>query len=397
MGNVCTSREDTQEDNRTEYEQDVQLRDEVRARLADAKLMEDECRQGFRLSLEKTHSKNGKIPIQLWIEMTRPYIDRLMSNTEWRRDKVYQRVQRSKDMQKEIDETEFFHFTRLLMQLSEQELSERIATWLEKLAKKARTGGGSPARQGNGDAGVVQAPLPIPPTRMPTDKASVPTGLAAGVVQESKDQLLHCLDQEEAAHKRLEALFAQEGLSSFQAQQQQTQVVASMPDLRQALLQTTPAKENGNGSIPKTTNALGLGSTRPRSSSKTPQQELDSVKRDILGGQLKIMVCVGPTKREAKRLSVDPRQQRICLLREEDGRCEDSWPLDSLRSISRGISTILMDVPPPRDVCASFRLQGPASAEDDELFLCVVFDSPGVARLATQAFSELCEVPLQEA
>jgi hypothetical protein len=92
-------------------------------------------------------------------------------------------------------------------------------------------------------------------------------------------------------------------------------------------------------------------------------------------------------------------QGRILLL--NDGLCDDSWDVSTLRCIVRGISPTVMANPPPQEIGAAFRFISDADCangvdeENNDLHLCMVFDSPEIALYATKAFSDMCNVPIQ--
>mmetsp|Transcript_33906 Transcript_33906/g.85947 ORF Transcript_33906/g.85947 Transcript_33906/m.85947 type:complete len:336 (+) Transcript_33906:132-1139(+) len=121
------------------------------------------------------------------------------------------------------------------------------------------------------------------------------------------------------------------------------------------------------------------------------QNQLDDMKRAILFGTLKIYVFNKHLELQAKKLALNPHSRRISILR-DDGLCEDSWEIDSLRCITQGIdSSILAEAPPPG--AASFRFKFQDSDTEDR-FLCVVFETQPDCILATEAFGQLCEVPV---
>jgi len=125
-----------------------------------------------------------------------------------------------------------------------------------------------------------------------------------------------------------------------------------------------------------------------------PQEEVDVVKGLILAGQLRVSVYNENLQLEPKRLALHPNTRRISIL-SDAGLCEDSWEIDNLRCITEGIaSTILPDAPSP-ELCMAFRFKFSTSVDTEDRFLCVVFDDSTYTLLATEAFHQLCDVPIQ--
>jgi len=123
-----------------------------------------------------------------------------------------------------------------------------------------------------------------------------------------------------------------------------------------------------------------------------PSETLEDVKNAILNGKLRVSVFNKHLQLEPKRLALNPKSRRISILR-DDGLCEDSWEVDKLRCVTEGIASTILTDPPPQDRCMAFRFMFP-EAENEDRFLCVVLDNPGGGRLATEAFSQLCGVPI---
>merc|ERR1712203_215581 len=126
-----------------------------------------------------------------------------------------------------------------------------------------------------------------------------------------------------------------------------------------------------------------------------PPEQLDNLKHSILLGNLHVSVFNKHLQLEPKRLALNHSTRRISILR-EDGLCEDSWEIDSLRCITEGIDSTILQDPPPADRALAFRFKFKDSDAEDR-FLCVVLDAAGTARMAAEAFGQLCGVPIQTA
>lgn len=119
---------------------------------------------------------------------------------------------------------------------------------------------------------------------------------------------------------------------------------------------------------------------------------LEQMKHDILHGDLQVFVYNKQFQLEVKKLALDHSSKRMYILG-HDGVCDDFLEIDGLISISQGVSTAIMDDPPPPERAIAFRF-GFAESRAEDSFLCVVFDYAETAQLASQAFSELCGVPV---
>merc|ERR1740121_2144761 len=124
-------------------------------------------------------------------------------------------------------------------------------------------------------------------------------------------------------------------------------------------------------------------------------ETLEDVKYAILNGKLRVSVFNKHLQLEPKRLALHPKLRKISILR-EDGLCEDSWEIENLRCVTEGIASSILADPPPADRCMAFRFgfREPDSKDEEDRFLCVVLDHPGSGRLAAEAFSQLCRVPI---
>jgi hypothetical protein len=131
---------------------------------------------------------------------------------------------------------------------------------------------------------------------------------------------------------------------------------------------------------------------------ETQVEQMEAVKQMkqmILSGDLRVSVFNKHIEQEAKRLALDPQRGSICILK-DDGLYEDSWEIDGLKTITKGIAHTVLANPPPADRAAAFRFKFPELGQED-LFLCIVFDTPDKAWLALEAFRQLCNVPIEQA
>jgi len=122
------------------------------------------------------------------------------------------------------------------------------------------------------------------------------------------------------------------------------------------------------------------------------QEEVESVKNLILAGQLRVSVYNENLQLEPKRLALHPNTRRISIL-SDAGLCEDSWEIDNLRCITEGIASTILSDPPAPELCMAFRFKF-KDYDTEDRFLCVVFDDPSMTLLSTEAFGQLCEVPV---
>jgi len=124
------------------------------------------------------------------------------------------------------------------------------------------------------------------------------------------------------------------------------------------------------------------------------QEEVENVKSFILAGQLRVSVYNENLQLEPKRLALHPNTRRISIL-SDAGLCEDSWEIDNLRCITEGIASTILADPPAPELCMAFRFKFSATIDTEDRFLCVVFDDSTYTLLATEAFHQLCDVPIQ--
>merc|ERR1712151_336061 len=126
-----------------------------------------------------------------------------------------------------------------------------------------------------------------------------------------------------------------------------------------------------------------------------PQEQVEDMKSCIQNGNLRISIFNKNFEQEAKILALDQERGHICILN-DDGLFEDSWEIDGLKTITQGIAASVLASPPPRDRSAAFRFKFDEMGQED-LFLCVVFDTPEQAWLSLEAFRQLCNTPIEQA
>merc|ERR1719343_1938886 len=117
----------------------------------------------------------------------------------------------------------------------------------------------------------------------------------------------------------------------------------------------------------------------PPTSASSVQHATDPVetmKHNILCGNLRVQVFNEQLVPEPKRLALNPDAGEISLLR-DNGLYEDGWAMNSLQCIVQGIDASILDEPPPPDraVALKFRSSIDGEEEEQDLFLCVVFES----------------------
>lgn len=120
-------------------------------------------------------------------------------------------------------------------------------------------------------------------------------------------------------------------------------------------------------------------------------QDISAVCGAILSGKLDVLVYNRQLELESKKLALNSHG-RLSILRPSDGLCEDSWEVEKLRCISKGISSSILPEPPPASRALSFRFRFQELNPEEDRFLCVVFDSDELCHLALLAFSQLCGV-----
>lgn len=159
--------------------------------------------------------------------------------------------------------------------------------------------------------------------------------------------------------------------------------------------QATPTMV-GNSAVSPVTDSQGP--VKGGSHSLPPQlskEAVEETRRRILSGILRVYVYNKNIELEAKMLALNPspHSRRISILR-EDGLCEDSWEMEHLRCITQGISPSILKRPPSHDLAVAFRFNFKDDGKQEDRFLCIVFDSAENAQLATEAFRQLCNVPV---
>jgi len=122
-----------------------------------------------------------------------------------------------------------------------------------------------------------------------------------------------------------------------------------------------------------------------------PPDQVDSMKQLILAGRLPVSVFNKSIQLERKRLALDAGAHRLSILRDTN-ELEDSWEVDHLHSITKGIPPSILPDPPSPDCALAFRFRFGNDGEEDR-FLCVVLDSAEICLLAVEAFSQMCSVP----
>lgn len=124
-------------------------------------------------------------------------------------------------------------------------------------------------------------------------------------------------------------------------------------------------------------------------------EQVDRVKRLILSGTLHVSVFNNELVLEPKTLALHPGSRRLSVLR-SDGLCEDAWDMEYLSCITKGIVPAVLTEPPPADRSMAFRFKFKVLDEEDR-FLCIVFDTAETMQYAAAAFGELCSVPITTA
>jgi hypothetical protein len=135
-------------------------------------------------------------------------------------------------------------------------------------------------------------------------------------------------------------------------------------------------------------------------------QEVQKMMRRITSadGGLKVQVYNQDLQLTPKRLAVNMQQGKIGIFdvveAEGAGYISATFDLPDLKCITQGISQSIMEHPPPPEVALGFRFStesADAKNRSQDKFLCFVFDTPVNCRLAAEAFSQLCGVPVAPA
>lgn len=184
--------------------------------------------------------------------------------------------------------------------------------------------------------------------------------------------------QREAAERRLAA--------------RQAEVERNFPQPTKGEAQWAPAP-GGTAGEDRYANGCYSGGTQraPHPGASEFDELLEEMRRNILSGNLRVYVYNSNLELQAKRLALNPTNRRISILRDVDGLCEDSWEMEHLCLITRGIDASILPVDPPPAAGGSFRFRFAEPGQEDR-FLCVVFESMDQCILATEAFGQLCEV-----
>lgn len=146
------------------------------------------------------------------------------------------------------------------------------------------------------------------------------------------------------------------------------------------------SKEGLHSSLPASTSSLD----RSLWHSEGQAQLVAEMRSMILCGELQVGLFNKHLKPEQKRLGLDLANRRMSILR-ADGSLEDSWDIDGLRCISFGIPNKILPMRVPPDKTLAFRFTLSALGSEDR-YLCALFESGELCRLAAAAFSQLCEV-----
>jgi hypothetical protein len=135
------------------------------------------------------------------------------------------------------------------------------------------------------------------------------------------------------------------------------------------------------------------------------QEEVESMKLHITSATdgLKVQVYNQHLQLEPKRLSLNKQLCKIGIFDVVEGGLgypTAFFDIPDLKCITQGISQSIMESPPPPEVSLGFRFSQESLDTKDrsqDKFLCFVFDSPEKCRLAGEAFSQLCGVPVAPA
>merc|ERR1719181_1649062 len=135
------------------------------------------------------------------------------------------------------------------------------------------------------------------------------------------------------------------------------------------------------------------------------QEEIERMKHQITAATdgLKVQVYNQHLQLEPKRLSLNRQLGKIGIFDVVEGGLgypTAFFDIPDLKCITQGISQSIMENPPPPEVALGFRFSEETLDSKDrsqDKFLCFVFDSPEKCRLAGEAFSQLCGVPVAPA
>jgi len=136
------------------------------------------------------------------------------------------------------------------------------------------------------------------------------------------------------------------------------------------------------------------------------QEDVESMKHQITSATdgLKVQVYNQHLQLEPKRLSLNRQLGKIGIFDVVEGGLgypTAFFDIPDLKCITQGISQSIMEVPPRPDIALGFRFSQESPDTKDrsqDKFLCFVFESPEMCRLAGEAFSQLCGgIPLAPA
>jgi hypothetical protein len=134
----------------------------------------------------------------------------------------------------------------------------------------------------------------------------------------------------------------------------------------------------------------------PAPEAEATDNNVNSTKQLILAGRLAVSVFNQSMQLERKRLGLDV-STRMLSIQEHEGRpddLQDSWEVDYLHSITKGIPPGVFAHPPSPDCALAFRFRFSEDDTEDDRFVCVVFDSLDTSLVVAEALSQLCSVPV---
>mmetsp|Transcript_33947 Transcript_33947/g.66784 ORF Transcript_33947/g.66784 Transcript_33947/m.66784 type:complete len:461 (-) Transcript_33947:182-1564(-) len=457
MGNSCITREDSPREAARQYEHCNELWREVVVTLGDDVGFSEECNRFYREECSKQGTR--QLTKQQWRDMTEKFIRKITADDIDTIEHIYMAVDElyPGPDERPVPEGTFHEFTRLALTLAEQSLRSRLAKIQERHGGAMPVQGAMGGHHAT-SLGPPQTISSLPPGQMPpqpepyqprpvnTQQLQVPP--SAQRLQEAQRQqaeqearlqhLIMMQQQTQANQGPSQALTPQPPqtlASSWQQPSEQLPPYGAPIPLTQVRApdgwhQNGPGQEEWVGGGPSiherpvgtnqnagyagraTMDAMGGEGMDPhRSTSPTmppdlmppstgqlgsypfPQEEVESVIRLILAGQLKVFVFNEKQQMEPKRLAMNPHMGRISIL-SDAGLCEDSWDIDNLKCITEGIGSTILSDPPSPELCMAFRFKFKDDDSEDR-FLCVVFDDADLTLLATEAFGQLCEVPVQ--
>lgn len=432
MGNACFVRDDDFEADRRAYDAYKRLHAEVKATLSDHSRLQQECAQSFRMAC--TDRCVPQLSKPLLMEMTFHFLRRLQCDSN---ERLVQAVMRDLDalcpgQDASINQAQFTEFTRGVLRHVQHELKERLNRLDEKnggvfgavadrLPSDRQLGGLSggvvPSTLGPSDPSAGQPgpargseamptlplPAPAPPSKPP--QADMPPTLpqerlphpaqaanaadAAEMVtqpqQLQQPQRLQQLQQLQQPPQRLQQQPPQQLQQPLQPQQLQQPHAQRSADVDL----TFGPKGRAQGA-PVSAPAMSSVDEKVRSAPDVEYEErqLEAMRREIIGGSLRVQVYNQNFQPEIKRLALNPKMGLIAIFG-NDGRAVASFDVRDLQCVTRGIAKSIMDPPPDPLVTSALRFK--------DNFLCLEFDSEVTCHYALKAFSVLCGVPIYNA